>query len=137
MVPEQAFHHRAQVGRRHEVAVLIELGLGNTRPVGDHTTALERAACQQRNGRGAVIGPLRAIDARGATEFRDQGHNGLTPGAAHLRFDRGNRTIERAEQVRQPSADFAFVGMGIPTIECKRADARTARLGQKFRRRSG
>ena len=51
MIPEQALEHGAQIGGRSEVACLVELGLLQSRPVGDHAPAAQRATDEKGNGR--------------------------------------------------------------------------------------
>src|SRR3954464_11759313 len=72
MIAEQALEHGAQIGGGLEVAFLIELGLLQSRPVGDHAPAPQRAAGEKRDGAGAVIGAVGAVDARGASELGDE-----------------------------------------------------------------
>ena len=70
MVAQQALEHGAQIGCRCEVAILVEICGFQPRPIGDHASAFERPARQQRHSRGSVISALGAVDARGAAEFR-------------------------------------------------------------------
>src|SRR5258705_6493053 len=44
MVFEQALEHGAQISRRLQIAVLVEVGLLDARPIGDDPATLERAA---------------------------------------------------------------------------------------------
>src|SRR5215831_513299 len=92
---EDALEHGAQVGRRLEIAVLKEIAFLDPRPVGDHTPALQRAAGQDHDRAGAVVGALAAIDARGAAELGGERDHRLAPGVAHLAPDRRNRVVER------------------------------------------
>ena len=51
MVGEHALEHGAQVGRRFEIALLIEIGGLQARPIGDDAPAVERAAGEQGDRR--------------------------------------------------------------------------------------
>src|SRR6267142_4196084 len=62
MVLEQALEHGAQISRRLQIAVLVEIGLLYARPIGDDPATLERAAGKQRHRCGTVIGSVIAID---------------------------------------------------------------------------
>src|SRR5262249_42531471 len=66
VILEQALEHRAQIGGRLEVALLVQIRLLEARPIGQHATALERAAREERDRAGAVVGALGAVDAGGA-----------------------------------------------------------------------
>src|SRR5437868_9525597 len=69
MILEHALEHGAQVDRRLEIAPFVQVGSFEARPVCDDATAFERAAGQERNRRGAMIGALGAVNARGAAEL--------------------------------------------------------------------
>src|SRR6478736_9380786 len=73
MIPEQALEHGAQIGGRFEVASLMELGLLQSRPVGDDAPAAQCATDEKGNGAGAMVGAVGAVDARGAPELGDDG----------------------------------------------------------------
>src|SRR4029077_7840628 len=88
VVPQQALEHGAQIGGRLEVALLVQVRFLEAGPVGDNTAALERAASQQRHRAGAVIGPVGAVDARGAAELGDDRDDALAPRVAHIGLDR-------------------------------------------------
>src|SRR4051795_8691988 len=51
---EQALEHGAHIGCRLEVAAFMQVGELEPRPVRDHAAALESAADEECNGRGAV-----------------------------------------------------------------------------------
>src|SRR3954469_8657723 len=76
---QHAFDHGAQVGGGLEIAGLEEIGGLETWPVGDDTTALHRAAGEQRDRSRAVIGAVGAVDARGAAELGRDHHDGVAP----------------------------------------------------------
>ena len=109
LVLQHALHHRAQIGGRREVAALIEIGGLQPRPVRDHAAAFHRAAGEQRDGAGAVIGALRAVDARGAAEFGGDHDHGVAPARAQARFRipparrRGRRAVAPAGPTGPPS----------------------------------
>src|SRR5262249_12966793 len=69
VVPEHALEHGPYIGGRLEVTALEQVRFLEARPVGDDAAALERAAGEQRDRRGAVVGPVGAIDTRGAAEL--------------------------------------------------------------------
>ena len=71
-----------------------------------------------------MIGTLGAVDASRTAEFGRERDNGLPPGRAHIGLDRGERFVQRAEQLRQAALRNAFVEMGVPAVERERADAR-------------
>jgi peptide/nickel transport system substrate-binding protein len=98
VILEHALEHGAQVSRGPQIARFVEIGLPEPGPIGDHTAAFERAAGEQRHGRGAVVGAVVTVDARGTTEFGDQRHHSLAPRLAHVRLNRRNRAVERAQQ---------------------------------------
>ena len=87
--------------------------------------------------RGAVIGAVGAVDARGAAELGDERHHGLAPGLAHVGFDRRDRAVERAEQLASRPLTRALVDMRVPAVERERADARSVRPREELRRRAG
>jgi len=133
MIFQHAFEHCAQIGGRFEIAVLVQIGTFQARPIGDDAAALERAADKERDRRGAVVGAVGAVDTRGAAEFGGKRDYGILPGTAHIGFDGGERIVERAEELRQSAGRDAFIDMRVPAVERKRADARTIRLRQKSR----
>jgi len=94
MIVQQAFDHGAQIGGRRQIAALIEIGALQARPVRDHPAALHRAPGEQRNGAGAVIGALGAVDARGAAEFGCDHHHGVAPALAQSAFEFRERAVE-------------------------------------------
>src|SRR5262245_48922911 len=77
MVLEHALEHRAQIGCRLQIAVLVEIGLLAARPISDDPATLERTAGEQRHCCGTVIGSVIAVDTRGAAELCDQSHHSL------------------------------------------------------------
>jgi uncharacterized protein (DUF1501 family) len=87
VIAQHALEHGAQVGGRLEVAALVQIAGLESRPIGYHLAAPERPASEQRDGRGAVVGTLGAVDARGAAELGDDGDDGLAPGLLHLGLD--------------------------------------------------
>jgi hypothetical protein len=98
---------------------------------------LSGSAGKQRNGRGAVVGTIVAVDAGGAPEFRDQGQHGLAPGLAHVGLDRRDGAVERAQKVGEAAVHGAFVDVSVPAAEGERADARAFGRGKEFRGRPG
>ena len=69
------------------ITPFMEIGLLEAQPIGDDAAALERAAHQQRDRRGAVIGACGAVDAGGGAKFDNQHDSRLAPGRAHVGFD--------------------------------------------------
>ena len=134
VILQQSLEHGAQIGGRLEIAVLVEIGGLQARPIGDHAPAFERATGEERNRRGAVVGAFGAVDARGAAELGDQRHYRLMPCRPHIGFDRGKCAVERAEQLREAAVGNALVGVRIPAVERQCADPRPVGLPQKFRR---
>src|SRR5260370_231531 len=130
--PEQALEHGSQVGGGLEIALVVEIGLLEARPIGNDPAALERAADQERHRGGAVIGPIGAVDARGPPEFGDQRHHGLLPGWPHILFDRPEGAINRTKQVCQAPSHCALVSMGIPAVQRQRTDPRSVRTGENL-----
>ena len=56
---------------------------------------------------------------------------------AHVRLDRRERAVERAEQRREPAAVGALVDVRVPAVEGERADARAVGAREEFRRGAG
>src|SRR5262249_31750980 len=117
VIPEQALEHGTQIRRRLEVALLMEIGLLEARPIGDDPATLERATDQQRHRGSAMIGAVVAVEAGSAAELGNERHYGLAPGCAHVGLDRRQSGVERTEQLRQPAVDHAFVYRNVPTIQ--------------------
>src|SRR6516165_7196816 len=92
VILQQSFEHGAHIGGGLEVAVLQQVLRLEPRPVGDHAAAFERAAGEQHDGGGAVVGAIRTVDARRAAEFGD---GGLAPRRSHVFLDGGESRIER------------------------------------------
>ncbi len=136
MVPEQPLHDRAQIGCRLQIAALVEVGVAKARPIGDDAPALQRAAGEQSDGRGPVVGAAVAIDVRGAAELGDRDDDRLAPGIAHIGRDRRHRVVERAQEIGEPPLDRTFIDMGVPAIKGERADARPVRPSEELRRRT-
>src|SRR2546429_3747323 len=65
-----ALEHRAQVGGRGKIAAFVEVGVLQARPVGNYAAALQRAAREQRDGAGAVVG--RSEERRVGKECRSR-----------------------------------------------------------------
>src|SRR6266702_1042863 len=137
MIPEQALQHGAQIGGRLEIAVLEQLRRLQSRPVRDHTTARERAADEEGDCAGAVVGALRAVDARRAAELRDDGDDRLAPGFTHVAFDGGKGAVERTEQIVELARGSTFGDVRVPADKTHGADARAVRLGKIARRGAG
>ena len=137
MIPEQALEHGAQIGGGLEVALLVELGLLQSRPVRDHAAAPQCTAGEEGDGAGAVIGAVGAVDARGASELRDDGDHRLAPGFAHVALDRRQRTVERPEEVGKLTGGRALVDVCVPPDKADRPDTRAVGLGEKARRSAG
>src|SRR5262249_41284313 len=95
--------------------------------------ALQRAPDEHGDRAGAMIGAVVAVDARGATEFGDDGDYGLTPGLAHGLLDGGDGDVEHPEQGRQLSIRSSFVDMRVPPHDTGGADARAIGLRQVSR----
>src|ERR1700724_3991453 len=109
----------------------------HARQIDDNAPALQYAAGELGHGRSAVVGAVSAVEARGAAEFGYEHDHRLMPGVAHLALDRGNRAIERTEQVGKPALDDALVDVGVPAVKGERADPRTLRLREEFGRGAG
>src|SRR5262249_50450315 len=105
MILQQSFEHGAHIGGGLEVAVLQQVLSLQPRPVSDHAAAFERAAGEQHDGGGAVVGAIRTVDPRCAAELGDEHHHGLAPRRSHVFLDGGESTIERAHScASQPVA---------------------------------
>src|SRR6185312_4738663 len=96
----------------------------------------ERAAREQCDRAGAVIGAVVAVDARRAAELGDDRHDSLAPRRAHVLLDRRDGAVERAEQRCKAAALRTFVDMRVPAIEGQRADARPVGTREELRRRA-
>ena len=94
MIRQHALDHGAQIGSRCEITILIQARRLQRRPVRNHAAALDRAAGQQCNGAGAVIGALGAVDARGPPELGRDHDRGVTPMRAEAAFEFGQRAIQ-------------------------------------------
>src|SRR5262245_41764302 len=132
MILQQSFEHGAHVDGRLEVAVVQQVRRLQPGPVGDYATAFERAAGDQHDRGGPVVGAVRTVDARRAAELGDEHHHGLAPRRSHVFLDSGESPIERAQQLRQPASCDAFIIMCVPAVERERADARTVGLRQEL-----
>ena len=125
MIAQHALDHGAQIGGRRRGRGLRTVRVLQARPVGDHATARDRAAGEQRDGAGAVIGAVGAVDARGAAELGD-----ATTIAVSLQRAPSPRSNSANASSRPPSScasrpdRAAFVGVGVPAVEGERGDAR-------------
>ena len=63
MVLEQALEHGAQIGRRFQIAVLVEIGLLDARPIGDDPATLSAPLAQS-------IRQIRAVPSPDAVSTR-------------------------------------------------------------------
>src|SRR5216683_1521404 len=97
VIPEQTLEHRTQIGGWFEIASLIKLGGLQSRPVGDHASAPECAAGEKGNGARTVVRSVRAVDARGASELRDDCDHCLAPGFAHVGLDGCQRAVQSSQ----------------------------------------
>src|SRR5256885_795050 len=75
-------------------------------PIGNHPAALDRAAGEQCDGAGAVIGTVGAVDARGTSEFGSHHDYGVAPARAQAAFEFDQRAVEPRQQLRE-AADGA------------------------------
>ena len=73
---------------------MIEAGRLQRRPVRNHPSSLYRAAGEQRDRAGAVIGTLGAVDAHGAAELGGDHHDGVAPAIAKAAFEFRKRAVE-------------------------------------------
>ena len=137
MIGEHALQHRAHVGRRLEVAPLIEVGGLQAGQSAITRPPAERAADEKGDGGRAVVGADRAVDMRGAAKFGDRDDHRVVPARPEFALEGGEGAVEAAEQLRQPPARAALVGVGVPAVEGERADARTVVGGHQPRRAFG
>src|SRR6266446_7963687 len=63
MIAEQALQDRTQIGRGPQIPAFVEIGLFETRPVGDHAPTLESPSEEHGDRRGAVVGAVIAVDS--------------------------------------------------------------------------
>ena len=114
---QHALDDGAQVGGRLEIAALIEVGGLEAGPVGDDAAALHRAAGEQRDRAGAVIGAVGAVDARGAAELGGDHDHGVAPALAEPAFEFGERAVEAAEQqcARRPTGPPSLAWVSQPS----------------------
>src|SRR5215469_18735070 len=54
VIAQQALEHGTEIGCRLEIALFVEVGLLDARPIGDDAAALERATGEEHDGGGAV-----------------------------------------------------------------------------------
>jgi hypothetical protein len=124
VLSEHALEHGAQIGGRLEVALLVEVGDLEARPIGDDAPAGKRAADKEGDRSRAVVSANGAVDAGGAAELSDRDDDRVVPARPEFAFERGEGAVETAEQLRQTAGRAALVGVRIPTVEGERADAR-------------
>ena len=104
MILQQALEHRAQVGRRLEVAVLEEIGF--LTPGQSATTRPPLSAPPASRATVPVpwsvpsVPLMRAVRPNSVTSTTT-----VSLQAGPIFLDRGERAVERAEQLRQPSID--------------------------------
>lgn len=132
VVAQQALQNGSQVGGGFQVALVEQVGLFEARPIGDDTPALQRTAREESYGRGTVIGAVVAIEARRATEFRNEGDDSLVPSLTHIRLDPGNRAVKRTKQIGETALPGAFVDMRVPSIKGQRADSGPSDCARNF-----
>src|SRR5277367_794304 len=70
---------------------------------------------------------------RGATELGDDGNHRLAPGIAHVGFDRGQRDVERAQEIGELTRSRALVDVCVPPDKARSPDTWTVRFGEKAR----
>lgn len=75
MIFQQALEHGAQIGRRFEIAVLIQIGGLKSGPVRDHASALESPADEKRHGRRAMVGAVGAVGMEPALQLLFRGRS--------------------------------------------------------------
>src|SRR5438034_5689206 len=76
---QNALENGAQIRRRLEVALFVELLVFEAWPVGNHAAAFNCASGQKRDRARTVIGARCAVDAGGAAEFSDHDDRGILP----------------------------------------------------------
>ena len=114
---QQPAQVRTQIARRHEIAALIKIGLGQTRPVPQNPTAFQRAASQYHQPAGAVVGAIRPVAPRGAPELGHCNHGRAFPDRpAHTIAQRQDRLGEAPKRSGKPRILRA---MSLPTIDDK------------------
>jgi len=137
MVRKHPLERGAQIGRRREVAVLIELRVLQARPIGDDAAARDCAAGQEGNRRRAMVGARGAVNAGRAAELGDGDDSGIFPKRAEVLLDFLERAVEAPEQLREAAARATFVRMGVPALEGQRGNAGTIGHGHQARRALG
>src|SRR3954453_4083346 len=125
MIGKYALHDRAQIRRRRKIATLIELIRLQSRPIGDHAAAFDRAAGEKRHRAGAVIGVRRTVHARCSAEFRHDNDRRVLPNRTKYALELVECPVQSAKQLRKTTRRAALIGMRVPSVECERGDART------------
>src|SRR6478609_9205234 len=104
MVLEHALQDSPQVNRRFEIATFVEVGRPQAGPVCDDPSTLQCAAREHGDRGGAVVRPIRSIDARGSTELGDDCDYCLAPGGGHGLLGRGHSLVEPRSAASCPPA---------------------------------
>src|SRR5882672_10876004 len=133
VIPEQTLEYGAQIGGWFAVASLIKLGGLQSRPVGDHASAPECAAGEKGNGARAVVRSVSAVDARGASELRDDCDHCLAPGFAYVGLDGCQRAVESSQQIGKLTGGRALVDVRIPSDKAHRCAGGVGEIGTHAR----
>ena len=117
LIGQRAFEDAPQIGRRIEVAALIQtLGL-QTRPVGDDPPARDSAPSHQRDRSRSVIGALGAVDASGAAELGNCDDDRFAPCCAESRLKGVKGRVKALKALGKQPLGRAFVLMGVEPVE--------------------
>ena len=84
----------------------------------------ERAAGDQRDRPGAMVGAVRAVDANGAAELGDRHDDRVLPGVAEVGLEGVEGGVEALQPLGQQALRRALVLMGVETVEGERGDPR-------------
>ena len=119
---EDAAEHRAILGEHRKVAVLIERLRLDGDLLADDAAAADRAAHHPVSAAVAMIGAARAVLLERAPELRDDDHDRLFPGGAHLIGEAGEALAEIRQQIRELALRVALIHMRIPPADVDEAD---------------
>ena len=135
MLYKDTLEQAANVRCRLQIAPLVEIVVTQTGPVGNDSTAVNRATQQQRGRRRAVIGAACAVDVYGPPEFGDDCNNGVVPGISKFRSQGIQAGIESGKAIGQRASRCALVRMRVPAAEFDDGNSWAIRRGQETRGR--
>src|SRR6185437_10443244 len=116
-----------------QISPLIQRARREAGPIGEDTTAPNRATEKKRRRTRPVIGAPSAVDSDGSSELGGQYDSRVLPDRAELLLQRPQAGVQCGEATRELAFSAAFIGMSIPADGVEHRHLRTVFATQEAR----